>query len=266
MLRTITFSKQRLGGISLYVECKKLHNISWVNRMSKPILSSKQIALTAIFASLQAVLSSLPYTISIGVSGQITLGVIGAPLIGIIIGPLLGGFAVLIGSFISVFVNPAGAIFGILSVLPPTLGALGSGFMMIKRGYIPGTIILASLLVFYAHPFGREVPLYPFLNIAAMIVAFVFSTRMAFWSSQPLDVKKLSLGVPLATFVGTLTDHMFGSGLAIWYFNPVLTPGIWSSVMFVYPIERIVVVILTSIIAVPLYYSLRKAGLFNLIT
>ena len=234
--------------------------------MSKPILSSKEIALIAVFASLQAGLSSLPYTISIGVSGQITLGVIGASLIGIVIGPLLGGLAVLIGSFIGVFINPAGAIFGVLSVLPPTLGALSAGFMMLKRGYVPGTVILASVLVFYAHPFGREVLLYPFLDITAMIVAFVFSTRMAVWSSQPLDIKKLSLGVPVAAFVGTLTDHMFGSGLAIWYFNPALTPEIWSFVMFVYPIERIVVVILTSIIAVPLYYSLKKAGLLSLTT
>lgn len=234
--------------------------------MSKPILSPKQISLVAIFAALQTVLGSLPYTITIGVSGQITLGVIGGPLIGIILGPLLGGLAVLIGSFIGVFINPAGAIFGFLTVLPPTLGALGAGFIMHKRGYVPGTIILASLLVFYAHPFGREVLLYPFLHIIAMIVAFVFSTRLAVWSSQPLDIKKLSLGVPVAAFVGTLTDHMFGSGLGIWYFNPVLTPGIWSFLMFVYPIERIVVVILTSIIAVPLYYSLQKAGLLGLTT
>lgn len=237
-----------------------------MNSMAKPILSSKGIALIAIFASLQAVLCSLPYAISIGVSGQITLGVIGAALIGIVIGPLLGGLAVLIGSFIGIFINPAGAIFGVLSVLPPTLGALGAGFMMIKRGYVPGTIILASVLVFYAHPFGREVLFYPFLHIIAIILAFVFSTRMAVWSSQLFDIKKLSLGVPIAAFVGTLTDHMFGSSLAIWYFNPVLTPEIWSSVMFVYPIERIVVVILTSIIAVPLYYSLKKAGLLDLIT
>jgi len=232
--------------------------------MSKPILSPKETALLAIFASLQAVLSSLPYSISIGVSGQITLGVIGAALIGIIIGPLFGGLAVLIGSVIGMFINPAGAIFGVLSVLPPTLGALGAGFTMLKRSYVPGTIILASVLIFYAHPFGREVLFYPFLDIIAIIVAFVFSTRMAVWSSQLLDIKKLSLGVPVAAFVGTLTDHMFGSGLAIWYFNPVLTPEIWSFVMFVYPIERIVVVILTSIIAVPLYYSLEKVGLLNL--
>lgn len=234
--------------------------------MSKPILSSKGIALVAIFASLQAVLSSLPYTIPVGVpGGQITLGVIGASLIGIIVGPILGGLAVLIGSLIGIFINPPGAIFGALSVLPPTLGALGAGFMMIKKGYIPGTIILASILLFYSHPFGREVLFFPFLHIAAMIIAFVFSTRMAIWSSQPLDMKKLSLGVPLAAFVGTLTDHMFGSGLAIWYFNPVLTPEIWSSIFFVYPVERFVVVLLTSIIAVPLYYSLKKAGLLDFI-
>lgn len=234
--------------------------------MSKPLLSSKQIALTAIFASLQAVLSWFPYSITVGVSGQITLGAIGAPLIGIILGPLLGGLAVLIGSLVGVFLNPGGAIFGVLSVFPPTLGALGAGCIMHKRGYIPGTVILASLLAFYAHPFGREVPLFPFLHIIAMIAAFVFSTRLAIWTSQPLDTRKLSLAIPVAAFVGTLTDSMFGNGLAIWYFNPALTPEIWMFLLPIYPIERIAIVILASILGVPLYYSLQKAGLLNLTT
>ena len=67
--------------------------------MSKNLLTTKQIALAAVFAALHAVLGLLPYTITIGVSGQITLGVIGGPLIGIVLGPFLGGFAVLFGLF-----------------------------------------------------------------------------------------------------------------------------------------------------------------------
>ncbi len=96
-----------------------------------------------------------------------------------------------------------------------------------------------------------------------MIVALVFSTRLAVWSTELSNIKKLNVGVPIAAFVGTLTDHIFGSGLAIWIFD--LPAAVWNSIIFIYPIERIVAVIITSAIALPLYYSLRKSGIFNLI-
>ncbi|MCK4884489.1 hypothetical protein KAS24_00320, partial [Candidatus Bathyarchaeota archaeon] len=209
------------------------------------------------------VLSSLPYTITIGVSGSITLGIISATLVGILLGPITGGLAVLIGSVIGMFINPAGAIFGALSFLPATIGALSAGFTITKRGYISAAMILASILLFYSHPFGREAMVYPFLHITAVIVALVFSTRLAVWSTELSNIKKLNVGVPIAAFVGTLTDHIFGSGLAIWIFD--LPAAVWNSIIFIYPIERIVAVIITSAIALPLYYSLRKSGIFNLI-
>jgi len=234
--------------------------------MSNSFLASKQIALVAVFAALQAILGTLPYSITVGVSGNITLGMIGGPLIGILLGPFLGGLAVLLGSLIGVFANPTGAFFGILSVLPPTLGAAGAGFMMRKRGFVPGAIILVSMLAFYGHPFGRESLFFPWLHIIAVVLAFVFSTRIAVWASNSLEIQKLSLVVPIAAFVGTLTDHMFGSGLAIWYFNPSLTPQIWNLAMFIYPVERIVGVILISIIGIPLLYSLQKAGVLQIVS
>jgi len=232
--------------------------------MPSSILTSKQVALVSVFAALQAVLSSLPYTISIGVSGQITLGVLGVPIIGILLGPYLGGLAVLIGSTIGIFTNPGGAIFQAFSVLPPTLGAVGAGFCMRKKSYVAGAIILVSILVFYAHPYGREAFLYPWLHIIAMAATFLFSAITVRWHSMFSDVKKVGAIIPLFVFIGTLTDHISGSALAIWYLNPILTPEIWNLVMFVYPLERIAVVILASLITVPLYYALQKAGLLSI--
>ncbi|MFC1486996.1 hypothetical protein ACFLRN_04825 [Thermoproteota archaeon] len=233
--------------------------------MIESLRTTKGIALIAVFAAFHTVLSTLPFTIAIGVSGSITLGVISAPLIGILLGPITGGLAVLIGSVIGMFINPAGAIFGVLSFLPATFGAFSAGFTISKRGYISATMILASILLFYSHPFGREAMFYPFLHIIALIVALAFSTRLAVWSTELSNIKKLGLAVPISAFVGTLTDHIFGSGLAIWYLDPILIPEIWNGIIFIYPIERMVAVIITSAIAVPLYYSLRKSGIFSLI-
>jgi hypothetical protein len=226
-------------------------------------LSAVDVALIAVFAAFQALLSIFPFTFTIGVSGQITLGVIGGPLIGILLGPIIGGCAVLIGSAVGVFLNPAGAILGVLTVVPPSFGAIAAGCVKIKRGYIAGAVILVSLLVFYAHPFGREAFIFTWLHIIAMIVAFsplAYIAGSTFSSSQTV---KPVLGIVIASFVGVLADHMTGNALAIWYFSPFLTPQIWYGIMFVYPIERLVALVLASVIAVPAYYSLKKARLID---
>lgn len=231
--------------------------------MFKELRTTKGIALIAVFAAFHTVLSSLPYTITIGVSGSITLGVVSAPLIGILLGPITGGVSVLIGSVIAMFINPAGAVFGAVSFLPATIGAFSAGFTITKKGYISAVMLIIPLLLFYIHPSGSQALFYPFMHIIAVFVALLFSTKLAVWSTEMSNIKKLSIGVPIAALVGTLTDHITGSTLAIWIFD--LQAEIWNSIIFVYPVERIVAVIITTAIALPLYYSLRRSGIFSLI-
>ncbi|MBT8171241.1 hypothetical protein KJN74_00010 [Candidatus Bathyarchaeota archaeon] len=224
----------------------------------------KGIAVIALFAALHAVLSSLPYTITIGIGGgSITLGIISAPLIGILLGPISGGIAVTIGSIIGMFINPSGAIFGILSFLPPSLGAFSAGFSFKKLGYISAAMILGSILLFYSNPNGIEATLYPFMHIIALILGLAFSTRLAIWSVEDTKIEKLGIGIPIAAFIGTLTDHIFGSSLAIWILD--VPAPVWNTIIFVYPIERIVAVIIITVIAIPLFYSLKRSGMLNII-
>jgi len=228
-------------------------------------LSTIKIASIAVFAALQALLAVLPFSITIGVSGQITLGIIGGSLIGILLGPVIGGLAVLIGSFVGVALNPAGALFGMLSPISPFLGAVGAGCVKIKRGYIAGAVILASLLTFYAHPYGREAFVYTWLHIVAMIVAFSPLGWIAGSTFNSAKTAKPIFGIAMAAFVGVMTDHVAGSALAIWYISPALTPEIWFSAIPVYPVERILAIVLTTLITAPVYYTLREAGLSDLL-
>ena len=226
-------------------------------------LSSVQIALIAVFAALQALFALIPYAIPVGVSGQITLGIVGGSLIGILLGPITGGLAALIGSFVGVLVNPAGAIFGILTIFPPTAAAIGAGCVRSRRGYVAGAIILASLLVFYAHPYGGELLAYPWLSIIAMIVAFSPLSFIAGSGFKLSGGTKLVFGIVIAAFVGTLADKMVGDAIAIWYFSPSIPPSVWYSIMYVYPIERILATFLISVIALPVYLGLKRANLID---
>ena len=231
-----------------------------IEKLHKP----KGIALIAVFAALHTVLSSLPFTIAIGVSGgSITLGVISAPLIGILLGPITGGLSVMIGSIIAMFINPSGALLLVASFLPPTVGAISAGFAIKKRGYISAAMLLVGILAFYSHPIGREAIYYPFMHLIALALALIFSTRLAVWSTELSNINKLSLGVTIAAFVGTLTDHIVGSSIALWLYK--IPTATWNFITPVYPVERIVAVIITVAIALPLYYSLRRSGIYNLI-
>jgi hypothetical protein len=223
-------------------------------------ISAAKVALIAVFAALQALLSVFPYSLTIGTSGEITLGVIGGSLIGILLGPFFGGAAVLVGSVAGIFLNPAGALFGFLTVVPPTMGAFAAGWTRLRRGYISGATILVFLLIFYANPVGREVFVYTWFHLIAMIVAFssiVYVEKPTFDSH---DTGKSIVGITVAAFVGVLADHIAGSAIAAWYFPP-FPAAIWYGVMFIYPIERIVAFLLTSLIAVPVYFSLKRSGL-----
>ncbi len=223
-------------------------------------ITAAEVALISVFAALQALLSVFPFTLAIGVSGQITFGVIGGPLIGILLGPLFGGLAVLIGSLVGVVLNPAGALFGFLTIIPPTVGAVSAGFTRSKRGYIAGMIILACLLIFYINPVGREVIGYTWFHIIAMVVAFSSILYVEKPTRGVYDTRRSAGGIVIASLVGVLSDHIAGSAIAAWYFPP-FPPAVWYGVMFIYPVERIIAFLLTTLIAVPVFYSIQRSGL-----
>lgn len=224
-------------------------------------LSAASVALIAVFAAVQALLAVLPFTLTLGVSGQITLGIIGGSLIGILLGPAIGGLAVLIGSIVGVFLNPAGALFGIFTVLPSSTGAFAAGCVKTRRAYAAGAVMLAALLVFYANPVGREAYIYTWLHIVAAIVAFSPLAHVAGSTFKSPDLPRSVFGIIVGAFIGVLTDHIVGSAVAIWYFSIPAT--MWHGAMPIYPIERTVAMILVVAIATPTYYSLRKAGLID---
>jgi hypothetical protein len=217
--------------------------------------------MVAVFAAIQALVTVIPFSVAIGVSGSITLGVVTAPLFGILLAPALGGLSVLVGTLAGLFLNPGGAIFGPFTAIPPTLAALAAGSVRVKRGFAPGALILASVALFYAHPFGREAPFYPWLDVLAMILCFSPVVRLASTSFASAKMRSLTFAVAVAAFVGTLADHAFGSGLAIWYFS--LPAPVWDLVMYIYPIERLVTVAVVTLVGVPVYHRLKLSGIIS---
>lgn len=224
-----------------------------------------RVALVAVFAALQATLGVIPFALTLGVSGEITLGLVGGSLIGLLLGPVTGGLAVLVGSLVGVFLNPGGAIFGFLTPLAPLLGAVSAGCVKKRRGYLAGIIIVVALVVFAAHPYGREAFAYAWLQVVAALVAFLPLGRLARVDPIKEDLVRSEVLIPVAAFVGVMADHAVGSAVAMWYFSPAIPPEFWFAAMPVYPIERIVAAVIVTAIAMPVYYALAKAGFLNAI-
>jgi len=171
----------------------------------------------------------------------------------------------MIGALIAGFLNPAGALFGIVSFVPPAVGAIGAGFVRSARSYLAGLIIVASVLVFYSHPYVREVMFNPWLQLVAAVIAFLPLSRTYREGFGSVAAKKIAPVFVVAAFVGTLSDHATGSAMGVWYFSAFLGPEIWKAIAFVYPIERTVATILCSLVGIPVYQRLKVTGLLNTI-
>jgi hypothetical protein len=251
-----------------------MQKISKVQEM-KLTITTKQLALTAIFAALYAVLRAIPTVPMIGVPGaSFSLSDILAPIYGIILGPYVGGASVLIGTFTAMTVKPP--VFLGLDFLPGFVNAVALGFLT-RRKWLPVVALNIFLLaIFIANPLTLTlVPLgpnvsFPFmwLHIIALIVLIsplgLMATKWVEKSTASLAVA----GFAILAFIGTMMQHLTGNILyenIFVYVTNFMTPESlalrWQAVFFLYPWERLILIVLAVIVGLPLIRAIRKTGL-----
>jgi len=206
----------------LLTHCKILaSNVSvytaWLKVMK---LSAKQVALVSVFAALIVIVTRLPgIPIAIGKgTGSIELSAPLYPLAGILLGPFVGAIAVLIGNFIA-WLIPTSTMLGLLLVPAGAVAALISGFLMKRARWISwklAAVVFAVLnTLWYLTPAGWEAPFYPIpLHFTALALILVFRHKIVdFVESQ--SRRFVTIGIALATFIGTMAEHMTGNLLYI---------------------------------------------------
>jgi len=218
--------------------------------------SSKTISLIGVFAALHAVL----YLTSVELwrSWSIYL----EPLEGLILGPWAGFLAALIGSLVARAIKPTDLwMFGVIA---EPIGVLACG-LIAKNRWKPLLLIYAVMLgAYFAHPLGRQLPLWTILDILAAFVLIYPVTEI----SKDLfkkDVERLSFIISLVAFIGTVTDSLtrvfllIPAGLYIilgWPSEVVRIAFIMGAADSY--IEDILVVIVMFIIGTPIVAALRK--------
>lgn len=190
-------------------------------------LSTKDIALTALFAALITIITRLPgLPIALGVrTGQIEFSVPLYPLAGLLLGPWVGAIAVIIGNFIA-WIIPNSTIMGLLLIPAGAFAALVTGFLTRTGKYSNwkfAAVILTILdLSWYATPIGGEAPFYPIpLHFTSLALILIFRGKISEYINSS-SRRLVSFGVGIASFIGIMADHMWGGIMFITAFNFVV--------------------------------------------
>lgn len=186
-------------------------------------LSTKQIALTSVFAALIAAVSRLPgIPIVVGVqAGRIEFTVPLYPIAGILLGPWVGALAALIGNVVA-FLLPSWSVFGLLTIPAGALSAMVAGFLTRRSeryGWKAAALVLGVLIAMWYVPvpnpqqayMGLEAPYYPIpLHLPALALILIFRQKIIDFVKS--SVRRIMIfGVGLVTYIGIMTDHMWGN-------------------------------------------------------
>ncbi len=243
-----------------------------MSNFSKIPNRTKLIAVVAVFSAVYTVLRLLQTIPMIGVEGgRFSLSDMIAPIYGVILGPYIGGASVIFGSFLAIALGrPVSFMF--LDFLPAFVNCVALGFL-VKRKWLAVVALNAVLLVvFIVNPLTTV-----FINIGGVAIPFAWLHIVAFavlvsplgykagkWV-ESLKPTKLTVGLGILAFVGTMMQHLTGNiltevvrGQIMGVMTPAAFDLMWNAVFFVYPWERLVLIILAVVVGVPLVRVLKK--------
>jgi len=195
-------------------------------------LSTKKIAIIAVYAAALAAVSRLPgIPIFVGTkAGSIELTVPLYPLVGILFGPFTGALAALVANIV-IFLIPNWSVFGLLTIPAGALSALVAGLLTSRDkmlGWKAAAAVLGVLIFCWYVPWpnplqayvGLEAPFYPIpLHVPALGLILIFRNKIADFINRT-DRKVMTLGVALASYAGMMTGHMWGNLMFAYLFFP----------------------------------------------
>ena len=229
-------------------------------------MGTREAALVACFASLYAASWSLNLFPVIGAHGRfITASSVLSPILGVVLGPVIGTLTATVGGLVGSVVTGAGA-FGPLSFIPGAATALCSGLLSAGRKKTCIAVYVALLMAFALYPRVGPLWLYPqflwfqFLGVPSLAVV----DGAAMLSG---GTKKSVIHLSAAFFASTLFGHISGCLLFEATYWPWLIPSpgawraIWKPLTWIYPVERILITVVSVLVGVPTVKALNALGI-----
>ncbi|MGQ9506268.1 MAG: hypothetical protein ACUVTB_00220 [Candidatus Bathycorpusculaceae bacterium] len=230
-------------------------------------LSAKNAALIVCFTALYTVFGFMPISPIIGLPGKaITAAAITAPIIGIILGPYIGALSTIFGGTIAFF---AGS-FSLPSLVSGIATTFCSGMLYLRKLSFCAFTYFSLLFLFGFYPFVGPFWLYPplmwFQIIGFLILISPFQSK-AIKNLNSQSVSKLFQAFFITSLTSTLAGQIAGSIIFEVLAWPIFMADVndwrvtWQFLTFIYPIERIFIALMGTLIGTPLHKILKSANL-----
>jgi hypothetical protein len=201
----------------------------------------------------------------VGISGRFTAGDFLLTTIALVAGSWSGALSVLIGTVLAYAFRPP--IFFGLDFLPAMVNVTIAALLLSNRHRIAQAIYIAILIAFLSSPYSllfgyAHVP-YAWLHIVALaILLSPIVTKIPAWVAD--DGPRQMTAIALLAFVGTMAQHLTGGILyefavgVIGGIRPSSFQEFWGIIFWLYPLERLAIIGLSTVIAMAIYRSLRR--------
>lgn len=230
-------------------------------------LSAKTTALIVCFTALYTAFCFIPISPIIGLPGKtITAAAIMAPIIGIMLGPFTGAFSTLFGGTIASF---SGA-FSPPSLVSGVVTAFCSGMLCLHKRSLCVFTYFSLLFLFGFYPFVGPFWLYPpfmWFHIVGFLILISPLQSKAIKNLKSESVSKLFQAFFITSLTSTLAGQIAGSLIFEVLAWPIFIADVngwratWQFLTLLYPVERILIALMGTLIGTTLHKILKSANL-----
>jgi hypothetical protein len=223
------------------------------------------MTLAAVLAAVYFVLRAIPTFQMVGTTSYFTTGDFILTTIVLVAGLWSGSLAIVVGTVVAYALRPP--IFFGLDFLPALANVSIAGFLLTGRRKIALGVYITVLVAFLVSPysllFGYPSVPYVWLHLVALaVLVSPIATKIPLWIQQRNYRGVIAIGA--LAFIGTMAQHLVGGLLYEFSVGFVggVTPqrlmDLWQVIFWLYPEERMILVIVSTIIALGVYRSLER--------
>ncbi len=220
------------------------------------------MALVSVFAALDAVIRTIPFTPAIGLNVVFNFGWAFSPVMGMLLGAVFGFVAAFLGSLILSALSLYTWTFGVASLFTFGISALQAGLLASRKSRSRCIMLANALLLFLSLVWALLVWNTVAVWVTMYYIVGVFAI-MILWrlgGSSIISFNRLLLvETVLIAYAANVTQHVFGNILCVVVLN--LKPEVFFAALPLTAIEQVVFALTAAGIAYPIMRVFRRKAI-----